>query len=377
MGKRTVFDIKIDFEKSHGSYLVDKNSQREFLDFFGMFSSLPLGYNHKIFDKSFKKKIENISKIRMANNLFQSDELYEFENIFRKYIFSDYTHYTCTGALAVEAAIKCAMEYKKVKNPMVLALDKGFHGINSWGFVTDRHSSVTERMRHFPKNSWKNLSIEEVKQHIKNNDSGNIVAVVIEAIQCTAGDIYFTPQELLELQQLCKKNDICFIVDEIQTGFGVTGTMWYSTKIGIEPDVLVFGKKSQICGIVAREKYNECMVGPYRKLEVTFDGELIDAVRAAYVLKAYEKYDLLDRANSNSKLFAEALKDKVLNYRSSGHLIAFDFETPSERDKFVKDCYDKKLLCNPTAEKTVRMRPNMAVSMREISHFREIIDSVL
>ncbi len=374
---KTVFDLTIDFEKSHGSYVFNKNTQSEFLDFFSMFSSLPLGYNHRVFDDSFNKKIAAISKIRMANNLFQTDELVEFRDKFREYVFSDYIHFNCTGALAVESALKCAMEYKKVDKPMVLGLQKSFHGINSWGFITDRYLGTAERVKHFPKNDWQNLSIDEVKSYIKNQDIKNLVAIVVEAIQCTAGDIYIDPADLLALQRLCNKHDICFIVDEIQTGFGVTGKMWYSEKISLEPDILVFGKKSQISGIVVKEKYNGCIVSPIRKLEVTFDGELMDAVRAMYILKAYEEDDLLNKANEHSELFRSILERKVLNYRSTGHLVAFDFENGKERDAFVKACYEKRFLCNPTAEKTVRMRPNMAVSPDEIDHFEELMSSIL
>ena len=61
---KTIFDITIDFEKSHGSFLFDKKTDSEYLDFFSVFSSLPLGYNHSIFDRSFEKKISTISKIR-------------------------------------------------------------------------------------------------------------------------------------------------------------------------------------------------------------------------------------------------------------------------------------------------------------------------
>ena len=84
---KTVFDIKIDFEKSHGSFLYDKNTDSEYLDFFSIFSSLPLGYNHSIFDDSFESAISMIAKIRMGNNLFLSDELINFKNHFRKYVF--------------------------------------------------------------------------------------------------------------------------------------------------------------------------------------------------------------------------------------------------------------------------------------------------
>ena len=53
---KTIFDITINFEKSHGSFLFDKKTNSEYLDFFSVFSSLPLGYNHSIFDRSFEKK---------------------------------------------------------------------------------------------------------------------------------------------------------------------------------------------------------------------------------------------------------------------------------------------------------------------------------
>ena len=103
---RTVFDITIDFEKSHGSYVFDKGSSSTFLDLFSMFSSLPLGYNHPIFDESFDQKIKYITHLRMSNNLFNSEELTDFEGKFRKISFHKNLHFCSTGALAVEAALK-------------------------------------------------------------------------------------------------------------------------------------------------------------------------------------------------------------------------------------------------------------------------------
>ena len=81
--------MKIDFEKSSGSYLYDKNTSSKYLDFFGMYSSLPIGYNHSVFEGEFEDKIKTISKIRMANNSFKSDELESFREEFRTHIFSD------------------------------------------------------------------------------------------------------------------------------------------------------------------------------------------------------------------------------------------------------------------------------------------------
>lgn len=375
--KKCVMDIKIDFAKSHGAMLWDKNSGTEFLDFFGMFSSLPVGYNHPVFDASFDAQVARVAKVRMANNLFASDELEAFLTAFRPQVFSEHIHLTCTGALAVESAIKCAMEYKKVPAPMVLACTKSFHGINSWGFITDRYAGTTERMRHHPRNSWQNLDPLAIVEYLRHQDTSSLVAVVVEPIQCTSGDIYIEPELIREIEQLCEQRDVCFIVDEIQTGFGVTGSMWYSERIGVTPDVLVFGKKAQICGIVANEKYSECMTSPHRKLEVTFDGDLIDAIRATYILAAYRQDDLVRRANANAETFASVLRDRVEGYRGVGHLVAFDFATPTMRDQFVRRCFEQQFLCNPTGERSVRLRPHLAVSAEEIEQFASLMQAVL
>ena len=374
---KSLFNIKIDFELSKGSMVFDKFTNQKYLDLFSMYSTLPLGYNHPIFDTDYKNKIATLSHIRSTNNLFFSDELNNFFEKFRKYIFSDYIHLTCTGALAIESAIKCAMVKKKINDPVVLSLKKSFHGINSWGFLTDRFASTEERMRYIPRNNWLNLEYEDILRLFEKGNIDNLIAIVIEPIQCTAGDLYIPIEHLKKIKELCVKNNICLIFDEIQTGMGVTGNMWYSEKINIKPDILVFGKKAQVSGIVVNEEYSECIKSPIQRLEVTYDGDLIDAVRSTYILKAYEEQNLLQSVNDNHIFFKNILSEKVLNYRSSGLLIAFDFETKEKRDFFTKACFDNKLICNGTGEKAVRLRPNLAISESEMELAANIFNKVL
>lgn len=365
---KTVFDISIDFSKSYGSYLFDKKTKSYFLDLFSMFSSLPLGYNHAIFDQSFDNKIKSIAHLRMSNNLFQSDELESFRNSFSRISYHDNLHFCSTGALAVESALKCAFEYKKNKNLLICGVKGGFHGINSWGFVTDDEMfSVKNRVNNFPRNNWNHYSLDQLID-ILCSDYKNIAAVIVEAIQCTNSDNYLNISKLQTIQKLCKKNDICFIVDEVQTGFGVTGDFWYSDIVGLKPDVVIFGKKSQICGIMTSQKYSEAIDSDYRKLEVTFDGELIDAVRAEFIMKAISENNLLKNVKEKSQIFKNELGTVFKNYRSAGFLIAFDFPSMIERDSFVKKLYSNNVLVNPTGEKSVRLRPNLALNNSELDH---------
>lgn len=275
----TMFDIKIDFNKSRGSYLFDAKRNQAYLDFFSMYSSLPLGYNHPVFDEQFKEEVLSVASIRMANNLFESELLQSFFNSFRPYALYPQVHLTCTGALAVESALKCAMDYKIVDNPKVLGITKSFHGVNSWGLATDRFGITGQRLQNYIKNNWENLEIDELINYLETKKLDDVVAVIVEPIQATNGDLYLDPKKLQKINHLCKSKDICFIVDEIQTGFGTTGSMWYCEKINLNPDILVFGKKSQVCGIVAHDRYKYTVTSPLQKLHVTFDGELIDAIR--------------------------------------------------------------------------------------------------
>jgi L-lysine 6-transaminase len=111
---KTLFDITIDFSKSKGSYVYDKKTEKRYLDLFSMYSTLPLGYNHPIFDQSFYEQVCRVAHIRMANYTYFSDELQNFIKKFQKYVFSSNIHFNCTGSLAIESAIKCAMVQKKV-----------------------------------------------------------------------------------------------------------------------------------------------------------------------------------------------------------------------------------------------------------------------
>ncbi len=214
----TLFDIKVDFSRSHNSYVYDKNTGKEYLDFFSMYSSLPLGYSHEIFDDEFFDEIRSVAHLKMTNNVFQTDEMQSFIDKFSEYSLFEDLHFCSTGALAVESGIKCAMEYKKVDKPIVLGLKKSFHGVNAWGFITDRFAATAERMKFFPKNDWKNLEIDELIEYLEKEDISRLVAVIVEPIQCTAGDIYVDVSKLKRLNQLCNEKDVCFIVDEIQTG---------------------------------------------------------------------------------------------------------------------------------------------------------------
>lgn len=406
MHKNSIYstNIKIDFEKSHDSYIYDKNRGEYFLDFHGLYASLPLGYNHKIFkNKDYQKTIERISKVKIPNNVIMSDEAQEFFQCFSRHQgMSNYKHFhfSCTGALAIEAAIKAAIDHKKSKRPKVLSLKESFHGVNSYGgFVTDRFYPTSLRLEGFPtmpgweklhnpkiiyednkiseKKTSEGLKLfkEDFQRCLKKYGSENIVALVVEPIQCTFGDNYFPPVFFELVRKLCNQHNIVWIQDEIQTGFGGTGKLWYYQYFKVEPDIIAFGKKTQLSGVMAKPQIKEIFEKSLR-LEVTWDGDLIDMVRCKYILKGYDKYNILDNVNKQGQKLAGGLRKiaKIKNVRQKGLLLAFDFDTSEERDAFYKTAYKNRLLVSKTNVKSVRLRPNLNLSDKECEQGLKLIE---
>lgn len=401
-----MFKIKIDFEKSHGSYLHDKNANADFLDFFGQYASLPLGYNHPVFSgEKFSKEYMRIAGIKVTNCEIISDEAQEFLKEFSGHPAMSafvYFHFCCTGALAIESAIKTAIDYKGSAHPVVISLKESFHGINSYGgFLTDRFYPVSTRLDGFPELGWYKIHnpkiiyhedggineiataqglrqfIEEFETCVAKCGAENIAALLIEPIQSTYGDNYFPREFFTTIRSLCDQYNICLIFDEVQTGFGGTGTMWYFEQTGIIPDITVFGKKVQVSGIMVKEKFGKIFDTPVR-LEVTWDGTLSDMVRGKYVLRTYQAENILENVRMRSAELTNGLSRLPLrNLRSAGLLVAFDLKDGPTRDAFFQALIKERFLCNKTRERTIRLRPQLAVSKDEVEDALTRIQRVL
>ena len=138
----------------------------------------------------------------------------------------------------------------------------------------------------------------------------------------------------------------------------------------------VLGKKSQVCGVMTTSDISFEKSG---NLCCTFDGDIVDMLRSIYVMKAYEEFDLLDNASKQGeKLVSELSGIECLHdVRGVGLLVAFDMKNRESRDVFVDKLRNAGMICNPTGEKSVRLRPNLAVTDQEIDLAIETIRSVV
>jgi len=347
-----------------------------------MYASLPLGYNHEIFNSlKFRNEYLNFSSVKINNCEFVSDETIEFDRMFTEYagqgIYKN-IHYTCTGALAIEAAIKTCIIHKNgiPKTPMILTFHNSFHGINSYGgFITSRFPGANERLKEFPEIFSKkiNANLEEVEEHFKNND---YTCLLVEPIQCSAGDIYHDKIFFKSLRKLCDEYNVPLVFDEIQIGFGTTGNLWYFQGLEIIPDIVVFGKKTQVSGIMVKNElsriFNRELSG---KLEVTWDGDVSDMIRCKYIIRAYERDEILKNVQKRSDELVSGLStiEEITNLRNCGLIVGFDLPNSCERDIFVRRAYKNGLMCNSTSNKAVRLRPSLTLTSDHITQCVEIL----
>lgn len=407
------FPVVVDMEKSHGCRIVDARDGREYLDFYTFFASLPLGFNHpKLANEEFKERVFRAAVNKVANSDIYTIEMAQFVKTFMEFAAPDgFDHLFLidTGTLAVENALKVAMDWKVRKNiekgykeseqkgTKVIHFKEAFHGRSGYT-LSLTNTADPRKHKYFTKfNDWPRIlnpkivwplekHLEEVKKaeqealkQIKEaiaESPDDICAIIIEPIQGEGGDNHFRPEFLKSLREICDEHEIMLIFDEVQCGMGITGKMWAFQNFGVEPDIFAFGKKSQVCGILSNRRVDEveknCFVESSR-INSTWGGNIVDMVRATRIIEVMIEDKVLEHVNRVSPVlhkYLHALEDEfpnlVSNVRYRGLMAAFDLPDAELRNKFHRLCFEEKMLVLTTGIKGIRLRPILTVSEEDL-----------
>jgi L-lysine 6-transaminase len=407
-GDKIVFDI----EKSHGAYLVDAVTGKEYIDFFTFFGANPLTYNHpKMKDPAFLEKLTLSAVHKPSNADFYTTFMAEFVDTFGRVAMPKtmpHLFLVSGGALAVENALKTAFDWKVRKNfahiakksangttptlveglgSKVLHFRDAFHGRTGYT-MSITNTDDPRKYIYFPKFDWPRVVnpylrfpvtdevIEEVKkleetayaqiETAVEQYKGDVAALIIEPIQGEGGDNHFRPEFFKELRRLADKHEFMLIYDEVQSGMGVTGKMWAFEHFDVEPDVLAFGKKSQVCGIIAGKRVEEVEKHVFEessRINSTFGGNLVDMVRATRYLEIIEEDNLLEHAAKMGEKMkgglenvAEESKGMMTNVRGKGLMIAYDLPNQDKRDEMIEKMYANGLKALQSGNRSVRFR---------------------
>jgi L-lysine 6-transaminase len=189
------------------------------------------------------------------------------------------------------------------------------------------------------------------------------------------------------LRALADENDFMLIFDEVQTGIGLTGRMWCFQAFGVVPDMLVFGKKMQVCGFLCGERINEVEDNVFSqsgRLNSTWGGNLVDMVRAKHYLKMIAKQDLVARVKALGEYFLGKLLEleyefagKMKGARGRGFMLAFDLPDKECRTKLLETLYADGLIALGCGERSVRFRPALTFSQDDIDSALSILHASL
>lgn len=410
------FRIVADLEKSKGAILVDAATGREFLDFYGFFGSLPIGYHHPRFDDAeVQASLLQASHTKVANSDVYSVPYANFVKTFARvaglppldrYFFID------GGALAVENALKAAMDWKVRKNlatgngergTEILHFERAFHGRS--GYTMSLTNTDPQKTRYFAAFDWprvptpaldfslsepdrtKQVQLLEAEaenriREILTEKGKDVAAIIIEPIQGEGGDNHFRPQWFQVLRKLCDEFDTLLIFDEVQTGLGITGKTWACQQFGVLPDILAFGKKTQVCGIMAGPRLDEVKENVFRessRLNSTWGSNLTDMVRSTHFLEIIESENLIDNAarqgaHLKSELEALAENEPLISaVRGQGLMIAFDLPDSKSRDAFYRGLFDLGLLAIKSGNNSIRFRPPLDLQTDRIEQALKVI----
>jgi L-lysine 6-transaminase len=195
------------------------------------------------------------------------------------------------------------------------------------------------------------------------------------------------PEFLRAMQQLCRDNDALFILDEVQTGVGLTGTAWAYQQLGLEPDIVAFGKKVQLGGIMAGRRVDEVPDNVFTvsgRINSTWGGGLADMVRSRRMLQVIERDRLFDHVTSTGAWFLVELQELggrfpglVSNVRGRGLMCALDLPGTAERDSLLAILREEKILLLPCGPRSIRFRPALTITTDELSTGLKGLDRAL
>ena len=413
------FPIVLDLENSRGSKIVDLRTGESYIDFFTFFASAPLGINHPVLTSGEAKEELILAAVnKPSNSDMYTTLMAEFVDTFSKFAKPDYMKYLffiSGGALAVENALKLAFDwkvqknlikgYKEEKGQQVIHFKQAFHGRS--GYTLSLTNTEINKIKYFPKFNWPRIinpkitfpvdinlykiveleekAINEIYSAIKNSKD-DIAAIIIEPIQGEGGDNFFRQEFFMKLREIADDNEILLIFDEVQTGFGITGKFWASEHY-VKPDIIAFGKKAQVCGIMASPRIDDIPENCFHKsgrLNSTWGGNLTDMVRSKHILKIISEENLV----KNSKIMGKYLLNKLYEFqiefpllvsqaRGLGLMCSFDLPSAELRNKFKDKCFEEKLIILGCGEKSIRFRPRLNITKNDLDEGLNIIKKIL
>jgi len=362
----------VTFVKGHGVWLWDDKGEK-YLDALAGVAVNGLGHAHPKLVKAISEQAE---KLIHVSNIYQIAEQAALADKLAKISGMDKAFFCNSGCEANEAAIKVARLYahnKGIINPEIIVMERSFHG-RTMATLSATGNRKTQAgfeplVSGFVRVPYDDL--EAIKQIASRKN--NVVAILVEPVQGEGG--VYIPADMKAyfagLRKLCDDNGWLFMLDEVQSGIGRTGTWFAFQHTDVMPDVMTLAKGlgSGVPIGVCLAKGEAAEVFKPGKHGSTFGGNPLATTAGLTTLNVIQDEKLLENAQKMGDLIVANLKaeladeKEVVNLRNAGLMIGIELDKPCA--DLVKMALDEKLLINVTAEKVVRLLPPLIINKAE------------
>ncbi len=382
-GAHNYHPIPVVISEAKGAKVKDPEG-KEYFDFLSAYSAVNQGHRHP---KVIKALTDQLERCTLTSRAFHNDMMGPFLKKLCDFTGFEMALPMNTGAEAVETALKLARrwgaEKKGVENGKqeIIVAENNFHGrtISIVSFSTDPDA----RVNYGPYTpGFKVVPYNDAKA-IEDAITENTCAVLLEPIQGEAG--VFVPDEgyLKSVSEICKKNNVLFIADEIQTGFCRTGMKFAVDHEGVRPDVMTLGKALgggliPVSAVVADKNIMEVYTpGTHGS---TFGGYPLAMAVGIAAIEVLEDEKLAEKSQELGEYFRSEVSniacDKVVQVRGKGLLNAVVFEDGFEAWDVCIELKEAGLLAKQTHGNIIRFAPPLVITKEELTEGIAIIKKV-
>ncbi|AYN01201.1 ornithine--oxo-acid transaminase [Chryseobacterium sp. 3008163] len=391
-GAHNYHPLPVVLDKGEGVFVWDVEGKK-YYDFLSAYSAVNQGHSHP---KIVEALVNQAKKLALTSRAFYNSSLGEYEKKITTLFDFDKVLPMNSGAEAVETAVKLARKWSyEVKGiaenaAKIVVCENNFHGrtttIVSFSNDPDANKNYGPFTPGFVKIPYNDLAaLEEVLK----NDASNIAAFLVEPIQGEAG--VYVPDEnfLKDASELCKKHNVLFIADEVQTGIARTGRLIACHHENVQPDILILGKALSggmypVSAVLANDEImNVIKPGQHGS---TFGGNPIACAVAIAALDVVEDEKLSERAEELGQLFRSEIEkvieksDLITKVRGKGLLNAILINDTPESSTAWNLCLKLKengLLAKPTHGNIIRLAPPLVITEEQLLDCVKIIEKTV
>lgn len=373
--------LAIEINRAKGLHLFDVNG-KSYLDLISGISVSNVGHCHPKVVAAVQKQAETFMHLMVYGEYIQSPQVKLAEKLASLLPENlSCTYFTNSGSEAIEGAIKLARKYSQKSE--IISCHNSYHG-STLGALSiigdDEYRSHfepllpnTKRIRH---GSMEDLSLITHKT----------AAVVIEAIQAEAGILSASKEYWKALQQKCKETQTLIVCDEIQTGFGRTGTMFGFQNVGLLPDIITiakgFGGGMPIGAFISSKEIMQTFsIYPILGHMTTFGGHPVCCAAALATIEVIENEKLINDIPIKAEAFRALIQHPSLikDFRQEGLMMAIEFESFEINKKIIDLCLENGIITDWFLfnSKSMRIGPPLVITMEEIEEACSVINRVL